>query len=213
MHAAVREAFVNSLVHGDYYGRRGVAALRYPDRIEVENPGSLRIALDVMLAGGVSDARNPTLMKMFGLINACEKAGSGFDVMKRAAVDAQAPLPAAAESFSPDRVAVTVYLGNAAADQAYEPNFAETVTGGPRPPMRPADEPFAGKKQEDFSTYPKEERAVLHMASERREFTRRDVEQLLSCGPTKAIVGALLEKGAISSKGAGRSTRYTLPRE
>lgn len=53
---------------------------------------------------------------------------------------------------------------------------------------------------------------MLHMASERGEFTRRDVEQLLSCGPTKAkaIIGALLEKGAISSKGASRNTRYTL---
>lgn len=215
MHAAVREAFVNSLVHSDYYGRRGVAALRYPDRIKIENPGSLRIALDVMLAGGVSDARNPTLMKMFGLINACEKAGSGFDVMRRAAVDAQAPLPAAVESFSPDRIAVTVYLGNAAADQAYGPNFAEAATSGPKPQMRPADESSASKKQEDFSTYPEEERAVLRMASERGEFNRRDVEQLLACGSTKAkaIVGALLEKGAISSKGASRSTRYTLSGE
>lgn len=78
-----------------------------------------------------------------------------------------------------------------------------------------ADEPSASKRQEDFSTYPEEERAVLRMASERGEFTRRDVEQLLACGSTKAkaIVGALLEKGAISSKGASRSTRYTLSGE
>lgn len=212
MHAAVREAFVNGLVHGDYYGRRGVAALRYPDRIEVANPGSLRIALDVMLAGGVSDARNPTLMKMFGLINACEKAGSGFDVMKRAAVDAQAPLPAAAENLNPDRVAVTVYLGNAAAEQACEFNFTETAVSGLKPQMRPADELSTNKEPEDFRGYPEEERAVLRMARDRGEFTRRDVEQLLACGATKAkaIVGDLLEKGSISSRGASRSTRYTL---
>ena len=56
---------------------------------------------------------------------------------------------------------------------------------------------------------------MLRMASERGEFNRRDVEQLLACGSTKAkaIVGALLEKGAISSKGASRSTRYTLSGE
>lgn len=54
------------------------SSVDYPDRIEVENPGGLRIALDVMLAGGVSDARNPTLMKTLGLINACEKEGSGL---------------------------------------------------------------------------------------------------------------------------------------
>ncbi len=80
------------------------SSVDYPDRIEVENPGGLRIALDVMLAGGVSDARNPTLMKTLGLINACEKEGSGFDAMRRAAVDAQAPLPTAVESFGLDQV-------------------------------------------------------------------------------------------------------------
>ena len=78
------------------------SSVDYPDRIEVENPGGLRIALDVMLAGGVSDARNPTLLKTLGLIHASEKEGSGFDAMRRAAGDAQAPLPTAVESFGLD---------------------------------------------------------------------------------------------------------------
>lgn len=62
MHAAIREALANALVHSDYYGRRGIVALRYSDRIEIANPGNSRVALDVVRAGGISDARNPTLM-------------------------------------------------------------------------------------------------------------------------------------------------------
>lgn len=215
MHAAVREAFVNGLVHSDYYGRRGVVARRFPDRIEIENPGSLRIALDVMLAGGVSDARNPTLMKMFGLINACEKAGSGFDVMKRAALSAQAPMPAAEENFNPDRVAVTVYLGDAASEQPYSPASPKAMTGNVELQTPPTEKPIhAEVPGVEFGGCSEEERRVLVMASEQGEFYRRDVERVLDCGPTKAkaIVGALLDKGLVSPKGGGRSTRYVLAR-
>ncbi len=64
----------------------------------------------------------------------------------------------------------------------------------------------------DLRGYSAEERTVLFMARERGEFARRDVEQLLSCGPTKAkaVVGALLKKRAIAPKGGGRSTRYVI---
>ena len=104
MHAAIREALANALVHSDYYGRRGIVALRYSDRIEIANPGNSRVALDVVRAGGISDARNPTLMRMFGLISACERMGSGFDVMSNAAKAASAPPPEIEELFNPDRV-------------------------------------------------------------------------------------------------------------
>lgn len=198
MQAALREAFVNALVHADYYGRRGVVALRFSDQVQIANPGSLRIALDVMLAGGVSDARNPTLMKMFGLINACEKAGSGFDVMRRAAQEAQAEAPKAQESFNPDRVTVTVYLGNAAATA-----FTEVS----------ANEPACKNLEDvDIVGLSADEKSIVELARQSGEFTRRDVEELLHCGPTKAkgILSTLLDKDVIVQRGVGRSTRYGL---
>ena len=41
------------------------------------NPGDIRIGLQTALAGGVSDPRNETVMKMFSLIDVGERAGSG----------------------------------------------------------------------------------------------------------------------------------------
>ena len=205
MHAALREAFVNALVHADYYGRRGIVALRFPEKVEVANPGGLRIALDAMMAGGVSDARNPTLMKMFGLINACEKAGSGFDTMRRAAREAQAEAPQAQESFNPDRVTVTVYLGNAAstAGPAFSVATAENSL---------ADSVVVPLGEDAVVGLSKDERAVAELGAQEGEFTRRDIEILLDCGPTKAkgVVSALLARGIIEAKGVGRSTRYVL---
>ena len=212
MHAAVREVLVNSLVHSDYYGRRGVVVRRFADKIEIENPGSLRIALDVMVAGGVSDARNPTLMKMFGLINACEKAGSGFDVMRRAAIEAQALPPLAEECFGPDRVTVTMYLGSTAAE-----NGVPLSTPGEEGPTEAAIRSKTHvvglfSTQGGLGDFTKDERVVLQMARAEKQFSRKDVEKLLSCGPTKAksIVSALLQKNVIVSKGAGRSIRYSV---
>ena len=61
-HRAVREVLTNALVHADYFGRTGVVLVRKPDRIIASNPGTLRIALDEVEAGGVSDPRNETLL-------------------------------------------------------------------------------------------------------------------------------------------------------
>lgn len=84
MDKAVREAVTNTLVHADYFIRRGTVIIQYYDRIVLSNPGSLRLSSEEVMQGGISDTRNPTLMKMFNLIGIGEKAGSGFDVMREA---------------------------------------------------------------------------------------------------------------------------------
>lgn len=81
-HRAVREALTNALVHADYFGRTGVVLVRKPDRIIASNPGTLRIPLEEVEAGGVSDPRNRTLLFMFSLLDIGERAGSGYDVLR-----------------------------------------------------------------------------------------------------------------------------------
>ena len=73
MDKAVREAVTNALVHADYFVRRGTVIIQYYDRIVLSNPGGLRLSVDEVVQGGISDTRNPTLMKMFNLIGIGEK--------------------------------------------------------------------------------------------------------------------------------------------
>jgi predicted HTH transcriptional regulator len=54
----LREALVNAMVHADHLGPGGVVIERYPDRIELSNPGSLLVSRAQLLAGGVSECRN-----------------------------------------------------------------------------------------------------------------------------------------------------------
>ena len=78
IHKAIREAFVNTLVNADYYGRQGIVIQKYPDKFVFENPGSFRIPLKEAFDGGTSDPRNATILKMFSMIDIGERAGSGI---------------------------------------------------------------------------------------------------------------------------------------
>jgi len=78
VHEAIREAIVNTLIHGDYSVRVGILIQKRPEGFLFRNPGNLRVPLDQALAGGHSDCRNRSLQKMFQMIGEGEQAGSGL---------------------------------------------------------------------------------------------------------------------------------------
>jgi predicted HTH transcriptional regulator len=67
VHKAIREALVNSLIHANYYDRRGLVIHRRPQNITIANPGCLRVSVSDAVMGGFSDPRNITLIKLFNL--------------------------------------------------------------------------------------------------------------------------------------------------
>ncbi len=79
IHEALREAFLNALVHSDYSGSGGIVIIKKQDRFNFRNPGTLRIPLYQIIEGGISDCRNKNIQKMFRMIGAVEQAGSGFN--------------------------------------------------------------------------------------------------------------------------------------
>lgn len=78
VHIALREALVNTLVHADFTGRVSILIVKRPDMFGFRNPGLMRLPLEDVIAGGVSDCRNRLLHQMFLLIGLGEKAGSGI---------------------------------------------------------------------------------------------------------------------------------------
>ncbi|MCK5690756.1 putative DNA binding domain-containing protein [Myxococcota bacterium] len=84
VHQAVREAFVNTLVHADYNGRAGIRVLRYPKHFEFINTGGLLIPAAQIWQGGVSECRNATLQHLFGLVQLGEREGSGGPTIRHA---------------------------------------------------------------------------------------------------------------------------------
>lgn len=78
VHIALREALVNTLVHADFTDRVSILIVKRPDMFGFRNPGLMRLPLEDVIVGGVSDCRNRLLHQMFLLIGLGEKAGSGM---------------------------------------------------------------------------------------------------------------------------------------
>ena len=114
---AQRELLSNALMHSDYRGLRGIRAEWSPGRFRVRNPGDLRIPLDEMFAGGVSDPRNPHIAVMLSLIGMAERAGSGVCSVVDCCKSMSLPLPEYEETSDPETVTVTLRMDTIQPDE------------------------------------------------------------------------------------------------
>lgn len=108
VHAGIREATVNALIHADYQGQGGIVIERTVRLIELSNPGILLVSREQIARGGISECRNTSLQQMFQMVGAGEKAGSGWDRISSAWRQRKWLAPAIEETVKPDRVVVTL---------------------------------------------------------------------------------------------------------
>lgn len=79
VHKAVREGFVNMIIHADYLMDSGVLkAIKRSDSFEFTNSGILKFPLEDIYRGGNSKSRNPHMQTMLRLVRFGDNAGSGF---------------------------------------------------------------------------------------------------------------------------------------
>lgn len=111
MDKVFREALLNAIANADYRSPGGVVVERRLNSIAIHNPGTFRIPLEKAEAGGTSDPRNPTILKMFNLLGFGERAGSGIPRMNMLCMGCGLPAPRFTESNRPDRVTLTIAFG------------------------------------------------------------------------------------------------------
>lgn len=79
VHKAVREAFVNLIIHADYLMDAGVLkVIKKSNGFEFSNPGILKLPLEDIYRGGNSKSRNPHMQTMLRMVGFGDNAGSGF---------------------------------------------------------------------------------------------------------------------------------------
>lgn len=81
---ALREAFVNAIIHADFKIEESLKITRYPSYFQFENPGELRITKEEFFNGGRTKPRNNTIQDIFRFLNLCERAGSGVPKILKA---------------------------------------------------------------------------------------------------------------------------------
>jgi len=107
-HEAIQEALVNALIHADYRGQGGIVIDRFSDRLELSNPGTLLVSFEQLQQGAVSECRNPCLQRMFQMMGAGDKAGSGIDKIRQGWASQKWRWPLIEEQLKPDRVRLSL---------------------------------------------------------------------------------------------------------
>ncbi|MUG99671.1 transcriptional regulator [Scytonema sp. UIC 10036] len=108
VHEALREALVNSLIHADHFSSLPLIVIKFTDGFSFANPGRLRISVQQLYEGGLSDPRNPNLQKMFQMLGLGEKAGSGFGKILRAWKEQQWFYPLVSEKLDLELTSVSL---------------------------------------------------------------------------------------------------------
>ncbi len=109
VHKAVREAFVNLIIHADYLMDAGVLkVIKRSDGFEFTNPGILKLPLEDIYRGGNSKSRNPHMQTMLRMVGFGDNAGSGFPSILRAWKDEGWVKPELLEDTNLNQV--TLYL-------------------------------------------------------------------------------------------------------
>lgn len=118
VHIALREAFVNAMVHADYSVPGGIVIERHGDRFAMENPGTLLVSEEQLRRGGVSQCRNRSLQRMFVLIGGGDQAGSGYGRIQEGWWSQVWPAPRLTAQTNPDRVRLDLEMRRVAPEQA-----------------------------------------------------------------------------------------------
>lgn len=184
-HTALREAFVNTIIHADYKGEAALKIIKYSDRYEFFNPGLLRISKEELFKGGNSYPRNPVLMSMFQYINIGERAGSGFPKILAAAKEYNWKLPEIIENPKLDFVQIVIW--------------DET--------LRKQDSLIAKKEQVE-----REMEEIAKIIKENNSVKNLFIQEKLQISKSKSnrLLNEMIERKIIKKLGTGKNTIYEL---
>lgn len=185
---AVREALLNSIIHRDYLFSGSTIINVFDDHIEFISLGGLvrGISMDAIFMG-VSQSRNPNLAAIFYRLGLVESYGTGVRKIMRL-YQGFDPMPV----FQSAEGAFTVELSNRNEGSEGQSQQTElvSVTGA--------------------SVQNETKAAVLDLAREKGKVTRKQIEDVLGVGATKAykLLKLLCEEGVMIQQKNGNQTIY-----
>lgn len=187
---AVREALLNSIVHRDYSFSGSNLINIYEDRIEFVSLGGLVPGLELKsIFLGVSQSRNPNLAAVFYRMTLIESYGTGIGKIQRAYKN---------EKVQPEfETAQGVF-------RVTLPNRNEAGESLP--------EQKAGEGSEEKISLAQQKQMIVDFTRENGKVSRKEVEELLGAGATKAfrLLRELCEERRLEAQGSGKLSCYKL---
>ena len=150
----------------------------------------MRISVDDAVFGGISDPRNVTLLKMFGMINVAERGGTGVSGIYHVWKEEGWKTPVLEEQFNPDRTILTLVLSP-------HENGNVAIKGGDK-------EKTAISKQK--------KQAIMQYLTENPIGKSGEISALIGVNSsrTKVYLQELIADGFIVAEGANRNRIYRL---
>ena len=188
---AVREALLNSIVHRDYFFSGSNLINIYDDRMEFVSLGGLVPGLELdSIFLGVSQSRNPNLAAVFYRMRLIESYGTGIGKIQRMynSVEKKPKFETAKGVF---RVTLPNYNEHAVVQKV-----AQWQVDLPNVQM----------------LLEKQKEMIVAYALENGQVTRKEVEDLLEVGSTKAfrLLKELCDAGKLKAEGKGKLSRYVV---
>ena len=192
VHKAVREALTNLIIHCDYMITGILKVEQYDDRFVFSNPGSLKIPVMDIFAGGHSNARNPKMQTMFRMIGFGDNIGSGFPTILNAWKKENWRQPCLVERPELHLVELTLTMTSLISDDSHK--ALQDIYG------------------DDYNTLSKEEQFVLATTLTEENTSNYRMQQLLGKNSMEVgkILYTLVGKDILVPDNKGRWTSYAL---
>lgn len=178
---AIREALLNAIVHRDYSFSGSTLINIYLDRLEIISLGGLVSGLSLeAVMMGASQSRNERLAALFYRLKLIEAYGTGISKI------------------------ISSYKKT-----GIEPIF-ENVEGAFRVILPNVNTATNVINIDNLDLENERYLPILNIFSQQKEFTRKDVEDIMGIGTTHAIntIKEMIDKNLIEKIGKGKKTRY-----
>ena len=190
VHKAVREGFVNMIIHADYLMDAGVLkVIKRSDSFEFTNPGILKLPLEDIYRGGNSKSRNPHMQTMLRLVGFGDNAGSGFPTILDVWKSEGWIKPELIEDTNLDQVTLVMKMEKESAEKSADSKIMERM---------------------DLSERYQQILAIMEAGIEYS--TKQVAERIGLKGPrTRQLLNKLVDKELLACTGTTKRRRYIKP--
>lgn len=192
VHKAIREALTNLVIHADYMVTGVLKVEKHDDCFVFSNPGTLKIPVMDIYAGGNSKARNPNMQSMLRMIGFGDNIGSGFPTILNAWKKENWRKPFLVERTDLHLVELTLSMVSLIPEECH--HALNEIYGS------------------EYNRLDKECQLVLATAITEDNISNYRTQQLLGKNPLEVgrILYALVDKGMLLSNNRGRWTSYSI---
>lgn len=110
LYPSIDNILINTLIHTNYRIKGGILIEKKQHEIIFSNPGNLRISIEEVCSGGISDCRNQQLINFFKVIKKSEHGGNSLKDIIEAYKQMDYPPFTIYEQFNPDRTILILPL-------------------------------------------------------------------------------------------------------